>query len=79
MPYFSLPNMLLHRRVIPEFLQDYANVYAMKKAAKAILEDSDRDLQIRGELAKVAPLLGAPGVVERAAREIVSYLRKAKS
>ncbi len=78
MPFFALPNMLLHRRVIPEFLQDYANVYAMKKAAKAILQDSDRELQIRSELAKVAPLLGAPGVVDRAAQEIVSYLRKAK-
>jgi lipid-A-disaccharide synthase len=76
--FFALPNLLLKRRVIPEFLQDYANVHAMKKAAKLILQDPDRELQIRQELAKVAPLLGEPGVVQRAALEIVSYLRKAR-
>ncbi|NDC83451.1 lipid-A-disaccharide synthase, partial [bacterium] len=49
-PYFSLPNMLLRRRVIPEFLQDYANVSAMTKAAKQILDSAEKDRQIRTEL-----------------------------
>ncbi len=75
--FFSLPNMLLKRRVVPEFLQDYANVFAMKKAAKQILLEPERSQQIKLELAKIKPLLGQIGVVDRAAAEIVGYLRKA--
>ncbi|NBV41959.1 lipid-A-disaccharide synthase [bacterium] len=78
MRYFALPNILFKRRVVPEFLQGYANLTALKKAAKSLLIDRARYNQMKSDLAKTGTVLGTSGVVERAAEEMMSYLRKFK-
>ncbi len=68
--YFSLPNLLLDRQVVPEFSQpEVEHVY---RTARDLLLNPDRRDKMKGELAQIRPLFGEPGAALRIAREIIA-------
>jgi lipid-A-disaccharide synthase len=65
--YFSLPNYLLNRQVIPEFRNAEANAERIAKEGLSLLRDTARRRQIAAGLAEVREMLGPEGAVLRAA------------
>lgn len=74
-PFFSLPNLIAGRQVVPEFLQpDPAEV---ARAAAALLDDGPvRGAQLEA-LSEVRAAVGAPGASARAAEHILDVLGQA--
>jgi lipid-A-disaccharide synthase len=69
--YFSLPNLLLDRRVVPEFAQP--GVETVYLAARDLLQNPDRREKMKAELAQIRPMFGQPGAATRIAREIIAW------
>jgi lipid-A-disaccharide synthase len=78
-PYIGLPNLVAEKAIVPEILQDDATPVRLATIALDILRSPDRQARMRANLADVRRRLGAPGAVERAAREILTLLRPAAS
>lgn len=72
--FMSLPNLLLDREVMPEFLQDLCTAENLSEKAIGLLQDSQAYIAIKIQVQQVKELMGEPGVVERAAQEIASLL-----
>ncbi len=72
--YFALPNILLQKQVLPEFLQDACNPQNLASQAMEWLENPARYREVQNELKQVRTKLGDEGVVRRAAKEIVDFL-----
>jgi len=73
--FFTLPNILMDQETIPEFLQDKANVEALRKKAISLLSDTQEYEHLKHNLLDVKTKMGYPGVVRRAAEEIVGFLK----
>jgi lipid-A-disaccharide synthase len=72
--FFSLVNLLVGRRVVPELLQGGASAEAMADEVLAVLpEGPARRAQLDG-LRQVRASLGEPGAPERVARQIAEVL-----
>jgi len=72
--FFSLVNLLVGRRVVPELLQGGASAEAMAAEVLAVLPDGPaRQAQLDG-LREVKAALGQPGAPERVARVIAEVL-----
>lgn len=69
--YFSLPNLLLDRQVVPEFSQP--GVEQVYLAARELLLNPSRREKMKAELAQIRPLFGEPGAASRIAREILAW------
>jgi lipid-A-disaccharide synthase len=65
--YFSLPNVLLGRKVVPELGNRDVNAEQITKEALRLLRDTDARQTVLDSLAEVRPLLGDAGAVQRAA------------
>lgn len=63
-PHVAMPNVLLGRQAVPEFVQDAATPEAVAAAAAALL---DRPAPLRAALAEVRGRLGRPGAGARVA------------
>jgi lipid-A-disaccharide synthase len=78
-PWFTLVNLLLGRRAVPEFLQGAATPAALADAVVHLLTDARAAEAQRADLQLATKLLGegadAPSL--RAARAIVEFVRKA--
>ena len=68
--YFSLPNLLLDRQVVPEFSQP--GVEEVCQIARELLLSPDWREKMKGELAQIRPLFGDPGAAPRIAREVIT-------
>lgn len=81
MPHFTLVNLLLERRAVPEFLQGEAKPEVLAREVAALLEDKTAAARQTSELKEAATLLGegaeAPSL--RAARAIVDFVRARRS
>jgi lipid-A-disaccharide synthase len=66
-PFFSLPNYLLKRGVVPELRNRDLNPQRVADEALALLRDPDRRRTMCAGLAEVCEHLGPPGAVERVA------------
>jgi lipid-A-disaccharide synthase len=66
-PYFSLPNYLLNRAVVPELRNEHANPGNVAGYGLALLSDPARRRDACAGLAEVRALLGRPGAIARAA------------
>lgn len=75
LPWFSLVNLVLERKVAPELLQRDADPPRLAAAALALLEDRSRIDAMRVALAELRPRLGEGGASVRAAREVLPWLR----
>ncbi|MFC1571705.1 lipid-A-disaccharide synthase [Candidatus Margulisiibacteriota bacterium] len=73
MPYFSMPNLLLNEKAIPELVMKDANPDKIASEAIAILEHDSRRQQMNASLAKLKTMLGGPGAISRCAEAILSF------
>jgi len=69
--YAGLPNLLLNREVVPEFLQQRARVDLIVPAALELLDNQATREEMKQQLAQVRELLGSPPVVTRVAARIL--------
>lgn len=65
--FFSLPNLIADRKVIPELLQDEVTPERIALELKRFLVDSEYRVALKTGLAEVKGRLGAPGASARAA------------
>ncbi len=72
----GLPNLILGRKVVPEFTQTDLTPDNIREALYQILTDKQFSTKIRHELAKIKEMIGPPGVMERAGDLIVKILIK---
>lgn len=72
--YFSMPNILLDEKVIPELTMADAEPVQIARAALDFLAHESHRQKMLSSFARLRQLLGAPGAVHRAAKEIVSMI-----
>jgi lipid-A-disaccharide synthase len=77
LPYVSLVNLVLGRKVVPELLQSAASPEGIALEAEQILIDERGRDAMRTALGEVRGRLGESGASRRAALEIVQLLRRA--
>jgi lipid-A-disaccharide synthase len=77
LPYVSLVNLVLGRKVVPELLQSAASPERIALEAEQILIDERDRNAMRQALGEVRGRLGESGASRRAALEIVQLLRRA--
>ena len=77
LPYVSLVNLVLGRKVIPELLQSNARPEQIAADAEQILTDDRERERIRKGLAELRERLGEGGASRRAAHEVAAFLREA--
>jgi lipid-A-disaccharide synthase len=77
LPYVSLVNLVLGRKVIPELLQGKASPEQIAAEAEQILTDDLERERIRAGLAELRSRLGEGGASRRAAQEVAAFLREA--
>ena len=65
--YFSMPNILMNEKIIPELIMDEANPERIAQEALAILKNNDQ----ASRLLALRKMLGAAGVVARCAAAIL--------
>ena len=75
----ALPNIIIDRRVVPEFIQKELTPQNLVGAMRQILGDQEYNLNIRRELQQVKELIGPPGVMARAAKLIVELIQEKKA
>ena len=68
----TMPNILAHEEVYPEFIQSAATPENIAGAALDLLQNESRRRNIKSQLAGIVASLGGPGATERAARAILS-------
>lgn len=78
LPFVSLVNLVLGRRVVPELLQGEAGEAQMAATAQELLSNRRRIDSMRAALAELRPALGDSGASERAARSLLQQLGAAK-
>jgi lipid-A-disaccharide synthase len=71
---FSIPNIVLERRVVPELLNEEVSGARIRAEVDRLLEDAAARARMRHDLAEVERRLGPPGVLERAAEETLRTL-----
>jgi lipid-A-disaccharide synthase len=79
LPYVSLVNLVLGRRVVPELLQGAASAERIAREAEQILIDGRERDAMRSALAEVRGRLGSGGASRRAANEIADLLRQERA
>ena len=72
-PYVSQPNLLVGRRLVPEFLQEQVSGAALGEALLGELHDRGRLLEMQREFRRVHEVLRRGGA-ERAASAILEYV-----
>ena len=70
---FSIPNIVLGRRAVPELLQDAVTGPRIAREVERLLDPAEA-VRARGDLAEVCRRLGPPGAVGRAAAEVLAAL-----
>jgi lipid-A-disaccharide synthase len=72
--YFSMPNILLDEKVIPELIMGEAIPERIAAEALSILKNPARQENIRSSFNKLKDLLGPPGAISRAAQAILKII-----
>lgn len=73
--YYCMPNILVNREVIPEFIQDRVTPDNLSNTAIKILTDPNTLDTMKNGYRQIVTKLGTTGAVKRAADEIYSELR----
>lgn len=76
--YFSLPNILVNKGILPELLQDEVNGQNIAKYAQVLYKGTDSANDLKQELKKVKEKLGLPGVADKTAKLILQTADKFK-
>lgn len=72
LPYYSMPNILLEQKVIPELVMEQATPETIAQEAVAVIKDSSRQQNMRASFDALKNKLGSPGVIARSAQAILS-------
>ncbi|HAV42890.1 TPA: hypothetical protein DCX15_02600 [bacterium] len=72
--FVGMPNILAKKMIVPELLQKEVTPQKIAEESFKIIEDPDRNLRIKQDLAYVAEKLEGGGGLERAAKIVMSYL-----
>ena len=75
LPYFTMPNIIANKMVIPEIMQSEATEQNIANKAVQMLTDPEAIKTIKEGFRQVRAKLGAPGAVKRAAEETMAELR----
>lgn len=75
LPYFTMPNIIANKMVVPEIMQSEATEQNIADKAVQMLTDPEAIKTIKEGFRQVRAKLGAPGAVKRAAEETMSELR----
>jgi lipid-A-disaccharide synthase len=70
--YFSMPNLLLDERAIPELVMGQAQPKTIAKEALSILQDKEWQVKMKGSFEKLRNQLGTAGSIARCAAAILS-------
>jgi lipid-A-disaccharide synthase len=70
LPFYSMPNILVNRLVVPEFVMKDADPNNIYDSAVKILKDTQK---ARKGYAEVRQTLGNPGAIEKAAQKIIEF------
>lgn len=73
--FIAMPNILLDEAVVPELIQHEVTSTRLAEEALAILSDDERTERLRHKLGMIRPMLGRPGVFDRAARFLLKELQ----
>lgn len=76
--HFGMINLILRKKVVPEFFQDAAEPLQLAKALDAFLHEPNTAQQIQQSLSLAEPALGSRGATQRVAKELEVYFRKEK-
>ncbi len=72
LPFYSMPNLLAGKRIIPEFVQKDINPKLIADQSIHLIVYPELVSEMRRGFASVRAKLGEPGVVERVAKEIIN-------
>lgn len=75
LPYFTMPNIIANKMVVPEIMQSDATEQNIADKAAQMLTDPEAVKAIKEGFRQVRSKLGPPGAVKRAAEEIMAELR----
>ena len=75
-PYIGMVNIVIGKRIVPEFIQFGANPKKISEQVLEILQNPTRIGQMKHDLTQVKSLLGEKGASNRAAQIIIDFLRK---
>ncbi len=75
LPYFTMPNIIANRMIVPEIMQSEATQQNIADKAVQMLFDPEEIKAIKDGFRQVRARLGPPGAVKRAAEEIMTELR----
>lgn len=73
LPYFSMPNILMEQKVIPELVMQQANPDTIAREAISILRNSSIQQQMKESFSALKTKLGSPGVISRIAQAILAF------
>lgn len=76
--FFSLPNILADKKILPELLQDEVNGKNIAQYAKNLYKDTNTSKMIKEDLSIVKQKLGEPGVADKTARLILQTVDRFK-
>lgn len=74
--FLAMPNLLAGEEVMPEFIQNAATASNLARAALNLLDNPERRLAVKAQLARIVQMLGDPGVSERAADAILALFAR---
>jgi len=74
LPFFSMPNLLLGKPVIPELTMKDAHPQVIASQAISILKDPVRHASMLASFEKLNDLLGMPGSIHKYARSILNFI-----
>lgn len=77
--YFSLPNILVDKQVLPELLQDEVNGENIARLARDLYKDTESAKKVKEELLMVKEKLGSPGVADKTAELILKTADRFKN
>ena len=74
--YIGMPNVIMERRIVPEFLQGAIDSKRIGEIVNGILSDSETARDMRRDYKRLKELLGGSGALDRAAGAIVQFVRQ---
>uniref|UniRef100_A0A7C3MS69 Lipid-A-disaccharide synthase n=1 Tax=Dictyoglomus thermophilum TaxID=14 RepID=A0A7C3MS69_DICTH len=72
-PYIALPNIILEKRIFPEYVQ-YIDINKVVKDIDDFLKDSDRREKMLKDLDRISEIIGKPGVLDKISDFILNLL-----
>ena len=74
-PFISLVNLVLNRALVTELLQSQVNSEQVTRELTSLIEDSQRRSDIQSGYLELRELLGGEGASDRAATDMVDFIR----